>query len=84
MISESGGQQEVCAEIKSGNLSTPVTVQFSTADGVATGKFVYFFRILTLALAKGLAYSFSYVQCRMTTLQLPPPLPSVLLRAKIV
>ena len=43
-ISESGGQQEVCAEIKSGNLQTRVTiaVQFSTANGVAIGKFYPF------------------------------------------
>ena len=42
VISESGGRQEVCAEIKSGNLSTPVAVQFSTADGDAIGKFFFY------------------------------------------
>ena len=37
-IIESGGQQQVCAEIKSGNLQITVEVEFSTADGDATGK----------------------------------------------
>ena len=39
-IIESGGQQQVCPEIKSGNLQTTIEVQFSTADGDATGKFL--------------------------------------------
>ena len=39
VISERGGQQEVCAVIVSGNLRTTVAVEFSTADGEATGKF---------------------------------------------
>ena len=40
-IIESGGQQQVCAEIKSGNLQITVEVEFSTADGDATGKFLF-------------------------------------------
>jgi hypothetical protein len=48
-ITESGGQQEVCAEIKSGNLSTSAAVQFSTADGGAIGNFFVLYR---MALAK--------------------------------
>ena len=37
IVTESGGQQEVCAEIKSGILRTTVAVQFSTANGDAVG-----------------------------------------------
>ena len=40
VILESGGQQEVCAELKSGVLRTTVAVEFSTANGDATGEFV--------------------------------------------
>ena len=36
-VSEDGGQQEVCAELKSGILRTNVPVEFSTSDGDATG-----------------------------------------------
>ena len=36
-IVESGGQQQICAEIKSGVLRTTVTVQFSTLNGDAIG-----------------------------------------------
>ena len=39
IISEMGGQQQVCAVIVSGNLRTTVAVEFNTADGEATGKF---------------------------------------------
>ncbi len=39
IIFESEGPQPVCAEIISGNLRTTVAVQFSTADGSASGKF---------------------------------------------
>ena len=38
-VSESAGQRQVCAVIMSGNLRTTVAVEFSTADGDATGKF---------------------------------------------
>lgn len=38
-INEGGGQVQVCAEIKSGTLRTTVAAQFSTANGVATGRF---------------------------------------------
>ena len=38
-IVETGGQQQVCAELVSVNLSTNVVVQFSTSNGDATGKF---------------------------------------------
>jgi hypothetical protein len=37
-IVETGGQQQVCAVIISGNLRTTVAVEFSTADGSASGK----------------------------------------------
>ena len=39
MVLEGAGQVEVCAEIKDGNLRTTVAVEFSTADGDATGKY---------------------------------------------
>ena len=37
-IAETGGQQRVCAELKSGNLRIDVVVQFSTSNGDAAGK----------------------------------------------
>ena len=40
-IAETGGQQQVCAELVSGNLRTNVVVQFSTSNGDATGKFAF-------------------------------------------
>jgi hypothetical protein len=78
-ISESGGQQEVCAEVKSGNLQTTIEVEFSTADGDATGKF-----ILSSSVDLSLLTLFSDVQRQMTTLQVLPLLPSLLLGAKPV
>ena len=42
VVAENGGQQQVCAEIKSGNLSTNVTVKFTTANGEAIGIPVYY------------------------------------------
>ena len=40
VILETDGQQEVCAEVKSGILRTNVAVQFSTANGDAIGNII--------------------------------------------
>ena len=37
---ETEGQQQVCAELKSGNLRVNVAVQFNTSDGNAIGRLV--------------------------------------------
>ena len=77
-VSEDGGQQEVCAELKSGMLRTNVPVEFSTSDGDATG---------TCLLA--IIYNNSYLalfttQSQMTMKKQLQPLSSVIANNKTV
>ena len=82
IVAESAGQVEVCAEIKEGNLRTTVAVEFSTADGDATGKYTIQLPLSSVSRLTCCFINF-IVQHRETILQQQQPSHSVRLRTRI-
>ena len=82
-VAEGAGQVEICAEIKDGNLRTTVTVEFSTADRDATGKYTIQLPLSSVSRLTCCFINF-IAQHRETILQHQQPLRSVRLRTRIV